>query len=335
MRLKTSFFNDALKLRNSTISVAIVFFLTSATFAHADARSYFTEYPKICVWHLADDQQKADTIRRSLEGALPKIKSHWIFAEALPESWGIVVDPNWTKSTAWWSPTQHSPDGTPAVLFSEQGVDGKNHAALLTHELTHMVHYSSRPKEEPWVKEGLALLAEYLVLGRLNPVFDSAIKEPEASLIAEIVHVDPKDAQKRQPVSQYGLLLQYFIYLYRVCGSQVLYERLLKSSSSKTGTQFINETLSDNAGKAMPTICRSFDESFKAFQMARFRQDPSSEAGFVIFPMPSATVRKTLNDLPALPPYSAGAYKIPFGSSCARGDSAISPDICLRTRLAK
>ncbi len=103
------------------------------------------------------------------------------------QRFSILIDPEWHLSAGYWSNLLQAPDGSPAILLTPQSFAQGDAPLLmlLTHELTHLVHFQFRPKEESWVREGLAMLAEYAVSGLVDPAWTEALYHPETTMIAD------------------------------------------------------------------------------------------------------------------------------------------------------
>jgi hypothetical protein len=245
-----------------------------------------------------------------------------------PIKFGVIIDGNWSGSSGFYSPDLQTPDGEPAFLLAPEsatlGADAIS--ALVSHELTHLIHSKIRPSEETWLREGAALLAEYVVTGRLNPIFAVGFKDPESSLIGEL---HPISRDYFGP--QHGHLLQYFYYLYRLCGREVLLKYILFSNSDKKGVQFLDQALRDlTKQNSTDIICSDFKTSFVAFEVARFTQSPYTSNGFVTATTNRATIRSlTPVSNEPMEPYSAFAYPKPC---LLRSDISFDRG-CIRIRI--
>ncbi len=263
----------------------------------------------------------------------PAISSYW------PERFSILIDGNWKGSSGFSSPELVAPDGSPAILIRPEAAVDPSSFYLVVHELTHQIHYKTRPHEEAWLREGVALLAEYVLTGKLNPIIREGFRNPESSLTAAL---DPSKSDYFG--SQHGHLIQYFYYLYRLCGQNAFFSKLLTSPSSSTGIAFLDETLRGlSSSSEIDPICSDFNTSFRAFEIARFSQAPYPKNAYVIMTSDRASVRRMPRDLP---PYSAMAYfpsqivhsdrigqfgKV--GSGCIRDSDVRIEDRCVRIRM--
>ena len=202
------------------------------------------------------------------------------------------------------------------------------------------MHNHLRPQSdqeaESWIREGIAMLAEWIVTGeygtaQINPSFNQAFKIPETSLIAPLDpnHEDFKNVQMR--TAQYGHILQYFLYVYRLCGKTSLLEKLMSSSSSKTGVELMDEVL--KSMNAPSIACQSFHDSFVHFSLARFKQDLGEE-DYVYRTGAESVIREKPVDLP---PYSSEAYRLNSDphqkqKTCLSGEFKWGSSICIRIR---
>lgn len=268
-----------------------------------------------------------------LSKKLDLIFKHALFKDRVPSKMAILIDDSWTGASGYWSPSLKSPDGDAAVLFKSKAVLSDNQGwSILVHELTHLVHHAHRPHEKNWVREGIALMAEFFVTGVYNPVLASGFSEPETSLVGEVDPSLTEDDPKNSRVALYGHILQYFIYLNRLCGGSALYQELFFSKSKASGVEFIDETLRKMAklSKSSNVVCGNFESSFRAFERARFEQNMLFENQYVLRSGFQASVR----DEPlSLPPFSAMAYLMDKSNICHKNDQLIKRGVCLKLRL--
>jgi len=279
----------------------------------------------------------------ALSDSVQKILVSSWFKDRLPEKFGIIVDGAWTKSAGYFSSDLKTIDpktqnSLPAILLEPRALDQNQTLALTTHELTHLINNQLRPQSnqesESWIKEGIAMMAEWIVTGeygtaQMNPSINQAFKTPETSLIAPLDpnHEDYKNTQIR--TAQYGHILQYFLYVYRLCGKTAVLEKLMSSPSPKTGVELMDEVL--KSMNAPSIACKSFHDSFIRFSLARFKQDIAEE-DYVYRTAAESTVREKAIDLP---PYSSEAYQLNPDSkqkSCLKGEYKWGSSICIRIR---
>lgn len=286
---------------------------------------------------------QSHSLLRVLIPGLKEAQAHPLFRARLPSSWGVLVDPAWTKTSGFWSDSLVTPSGDPAILLNpEAALDPRLGQSLLVHELTHLVHHRYRPYEENWVREGVALLAETVVTGYFYPGLSAGFEEPETSLIASTDPTRRESAYSAEQSNQYGHLIQFFYYLYRVCGQKPLLDTLLTHGSPETGIAFIDQALNVAADAsenvASEPACRNFDSVFRAFQIARFVGDASEPTGYVV--AGSGQQAKVRDKAPAkLLPYSAAAYLT--SGKCSRPGEIPWPEEsgfdgkrrCIRIRL--
>jgi hypothetical protein len=309
-------------------SVALFF----SHISQANSRNWCDELLSQSKIHVEwSDGQKIDTAQmaRVLDEDLVRLQANPWFKGRLPENWGVLIDAHWNLSSGFFSDQLKTSQGLPAVLFSPVALLDEAHVpALLAHELTHLMNEQYRPWEESWVREGLAMMGEWKITGFYSPVLEEGFVRPETSLVAPL---DPRDASYARAdirSAQYGQILQYFMYIYRLCGKDALLNELLTSKSKKAGIEFVDEVLKGR-GSDSP-VCGGFEASFRAFSLARLRQNfLSPEEYIVIAPDRSEVRRQAL----ALPPYSASLYERTRDEPCRPGDPAIDSDRCAEIRL--
>ncbi len=281
------------------------------------------------------------TIQNNIEKNFEILSKHFLFHETLPQPLSVIVDGNWKKSSGYWSNQLRAPDNSQALLMTPASIlDPNQNLKLFSHELMHLLHYQFRPHEHAWIKEGLALLTEYLVTGYFNSVLEEGFKNPTTSLI-HFKNLDEMDFQIQNELSQYGHVLQYFYFLYRLCGPEHLQdvkatkynerfiEEILKSKSSLAGIEFLDEVLR-NTQNTNP-VCENFDKSFTAFEVARFKKNIMKPDGYILI----SSHRASLQASPGfdLPPYSAGAYILPLQQDgCQKNEIPWGERKCIRIR---
>jgi hypothetical protein len=138
---------------------------------------------------------------------------------------------------------------------------------LVTHAYFHAIHYVIHPSEDPWIREGLAQLFEYIVNKRLNSGnMDAAFSRPFTPLMGEYVPDQIDDAQ-------YGHDLLYFYYLYENCGKDQLFWKIARGRpgiyGSSTVENALKEMRAENKSVAELPQCGSFEESAISFEIAR------------------------------------------------------------------
>jgi hypothetical protein len=271
------------------------------------------------------------TLSEVLAKRLPQLLDSPFWKDRLPEHWSLLLDGSWTTSAGYWSPDLPSPDKSPAILIRPQTLIHSDHGThLIAHELAHHVHHQIRPHEESWIREGIAMMAEYLTTQKLNPILLEGFRNPETSLIAPLDPSDRnyKNANKR--VTQYGHILQYFYYLYKNCGGDGLIEEILTDPSPQSGIELLDQILKRRrkgpTGGAVIRVCENFQESFINFEIARLKQDPTESTPFIIPTAIRAPIRDSRQELP---PYSATAYR----GSCTPGDIGWGAQKCIRIRM--
>jgi hypothetical protein len=315
------------------LSISLLLFTTSLIKqAWSDSQKWSDETLPTSKIHLIwSEGQKVDTgaMASSLGQSISVIQKNPWFLGRLPDSWGIFIDADWTLSSGFFSDALKTPQGFSAVLFSPVALLDQDHeTSLLTHELTHLMHQRLRPQEESWVREGIAMMGEWKVTGFYNPALEEAFALPESSLTAPL---DPREAGYADGglrTAEYGQILQYFMYIYRLCGKDSLLEKLLTSKLPESGAAFMDAIL--RAQNASSPACQGFEASFRAFSLARFEQSVLNPENFVVLAPYRSIVREKPLPLPA---YSSSAYMRPAGQPCRADDSSWGATRCIEIRL--
>jgi hypothetical protein len=221
-------------------------------------------------------------------------------------------------------------------------MDPQGGFALLTHEAVHLTHGRARPQEASWIREGLALLGETLITGYFNPVVGLGFASPETSLMLTVDPALPESEAMRVRGPQYGHVLQYFYYLYRLCGGDSLYETLFEGADAidrtLEGPAFIDAVLkrqlAESSG-ADPSVCSNFEGSFVAFERARLKQYRLRPSDYVMISGFEAPLRASPPRADELPLWSATQYRpSPNSGKCEPGDESWR-NRCLRIRKGK
>lgn len=271
----------------------------------------------------------------ALSSALLRVSGSRFFQERLPKSFGVIVDEHWSTSEGYFSPKIKTPDGAPAILLSEPAIrEPSAQASLLVHELTHLVHFSRRPHEEPWIQEGVALLAETVVTKSFNRALLLGFDAPETSLTEGFDFQHRSIEGRDRTLAKHGHVLQYFYYIYNLCGKDELLNELIESDSKRSGREFLDEILRLASQKrALDPVCASFEKSFLAFENARFFPKASPPSARLLPSFLKARIRPApLTE--AMPPFSAQAVRMREGAaSCESGFQEVDPETCFRIRL--
>lgn len=307
------------KLQNNLIvilifGVSLVFNVTFVAAQSLTSRYDFVWGPG-ATWELrAEGAAPSKALLEILKANVGTAVKHPLLRELLPKSFGIILDDSWNTSEGYFSDELKTSTGAPAILLQPQALEQEGgQSNLVIHELTHLVHHQTRPREANWVKEGLALLVEQVVNGYYNRSLINGFELPETSLVDGFTMQHRTSSPQEQTLAQYGHALQYFSYIYKNCGGHELLRYLLKSPSPATGTTFVGEALSHVAAQAalrsepFPSFCKNFENSFYAFQKARFFPKVYPSSSWVI----SYTLRAKIRDQrfqSALLPYTARAY---------------------------
>ena len=149
------------------------------------------------------------------------------------------------------------PDFSISIRHSELRTE--NARQILAHEFFHAVHHALRPGEPAWIREGLAQLFEFRVLGYFNELNMKAAFA-DFSTPLEGTYVVGKTSR-----AQYGHDLMYFYYLWANCGRDRLFWRI---ASSGLETAF-NEVASHFDLEQ----CRGFEKSAVHFEIARAQNE--------------------------------------------------------------
>ncbi len=275
-----------------------------------------------------------------LSANLAKVRASPWFNNRLPLSFGMILDGNFTASEGYYSPLLITYDlktglAVPAILFSDTLFSATRSLQLMAHELTHLMQAHLWPQsgsiENSWLREGLALMAEWMISTEQgypghNPALMEAFRFPETSLVAPLTPEQETYKDVRVRTAEYGHILQYFIYIYRLCGGKKLLEELLAPSSLKTGLALLDEALPlQHTGYA---ACANFHESFVAFSLARFHQGTAPE-DYVYVTALESPIRESPVDLP---PYSSTVYRRTPNQKCALHDWEWGTSRCIRIR---
>jgi hypothetical protein len=273
-----------------------------------------------------------ETLKTVLTPALDQVGRSYLMP-LLPTIWGIWIDGTWTRTSGYWGENLRTPDGRPAILITPSAaVDPVLAPAVLAHEVTHLVHHRLHPREEAWVREGVALLAEYRVTGRQNPAFRTGWTKPEASLTAALDAASPEYHYGAAQGAQYGALAQFFYFIYKNCGQDFLLAELLADEAGDLrGPAFVDAALSRTGrARALPAFCGTFRDAFTQFQVARFTQDPTRRHYFLTVDPERAARRPS--PPASLAPFAAAAYARPT-KGCGPDLELTEGPACLRVRL--
>lgn len=145
------------------------------------------------------------------------------------------------------------------ITINPAVVTDANYHRLVTHEFFHAVHHANSPKEETWVREGMAQLFESNLFGGANQAHVIASLTKSEFSLEEDFNVNDYKPEK------YGNTFLYFQYLSNQCAQNkdFLWD-LMKTEA--TGRQGIDIYLRGKSNKAQ---CQSFIKSAGAFSLAR------------------------------------------------------------------
>ncbi|MDW8191015.1 MAG: hypothetical protein RMK80_08565 [Pseudobdellovibrionaceae bacterium] len=153
------------------------------------------------------------------------------------------------------------------VILSESLIGSNDFQRLFAHEFLHIVHYLLNPKEEQWIREGLAQYFEYRVTGfKSNILIKHAMEHPSSSPTQGFRHIS-----SQIDYSGYGNSLLYFSYLIRQCGYDSLFWMLVEGGSEDDsplqGLRLIDRALKKQNISSPP--CQSAQSSLIYFQLAK------------------------------------------------------------------
>lgn len=283
---------------------------------------------QVSVWHNGTQSIENE----SLGNLKTQVKAVWdadLWKKLSLKDISILIDHEWTKSAGYWSNQLRSPKNTEAFLVTPKALlDETRLKSLLAHELMHLLFYRANPNEESWVREGLALLSEYVVTGNLNPIWNAGLANPERSLLAIHDPGQPDALHVIEQAAQYGHVLQFFFYLYKHCGGDEFLTEYMKPAK-EVGFIRLDAILKSISS------CEDTKTVFKNFSMARFKNDPAHPELLLYASSRAAVVRKSEEQLPnPMPAYSSGSYFLSKKvKTCPGGDIAWGQRRCIRIQL--
>ena len=213
---------------------------------------------------------RVDSVTSQLQQSLLLFSNQTWMAQTPP--WSLSLDPQLSQLKGVVHPNLTDSDGRPVILMNPTSFLEDRYSSLLAHELIHILHKRFRPNEQWWVKEGVATLGQHLLTCKYSINYDWSYEKTDASLTFEPKDIDPTQYDLRP---HYSLAQMYFLFIYKSCGAEDLFLNLLNSSSLKVGVEFIDTVLkrSSEENSQLPVFCSSFADSFKQFQIARYRQN--------------------------------------------------------------
>lgn len=225
-------------------------------------------------------------------------------------------------------------DKSRAIVISAQDYLQDVQHNVLAHELLHIAHYQQKPNSmwhensQNWfVQEGIALLGEYLSTN----VVPYQVYHSYDDYSQSLVNRPGSESSVQGQDATYGHIFLYFSFLYTHCGGEQFFHYLISSPSPLNGTTYLQHILTAVAQKSkVESFCKSVDESFAQFQIARFTQD-QAVAHMRVSPhrhqyLPAA------NAPAALSPFSAAVY-VEKNEGCKSTDIQLSEKRCLAIRF--
>ncbi len=275
--------------------------------------------------------EKSEGFRSQLKGVLGKAPKILPFTERF----SVLIDGDWKHSAGVYFPNDADPHGHPQVRIRPQTLLERDYGSkVIFHEWIHLLHQSIAPKEDSWIREGVALISEFENFNELSPTWRAALSTPETSLISAI---DPEKidfTQNPQVSPQYGHWLQFFFYLKKACAIPNMLQWMLPDTTEILAgipglDQRIRKTFKEL--NSPTSKCQDFETVFRAFQHARFFPEYASEDGYLNISPYTVAIRKTPM---VLPPYSAMAYKLDKDTQpvCEKGDETVLGQYCLRIK---
>jgi len=107
--------------------------------------------------------------------------------------------------------------------------------ATLAHEFQHMIHWHVHPRDDAWINEGAAMLAEYL---------NGVAGDGDASAFAQMLdtQLDAWSVNSERDIAHYGGSFLWLLYYYQHYGGQKAL-RLLMADAGKTGMRLFDDAL--------------------------------------------------------------------------------------------
>lgn len=239
--------------------------------------------PGVCLW-----TEDAVTVaqRQVFEEGLNRVARELPAFSVLPARWAVWVSPRWRASAGYWSPDQRLSDGTPYLLFRQgilDSVDGFTRA--LAHEAMHAVHHTFQPRSANWIREGVALLAEYRVMGRPPGSIFAAQSTPAPLTGALNLDIETPEAGAGISMTllqaRYGTLFLYFHYVDRACGGGWLLPQILSAVAASAEPYDVSQWDAFLRRYGSGPCRDGFAASLRAFSWARFAPDYAQEDGYV------------------------------------------------------
>jgi hypothetical protein len=177
----------------------------------------------------------------------------------------IEVKKNLTIAGQFIDPIETANSDGLLIRFAFWALTSSNIKRVFLHELFHAIHYSLRPNEPSWIREGLAELFVYKVTGKFSGAYVLAALETsttplESSFNPKIVHNE-----------RYGHAFLYFYYIDKNCGGTDLYWKLVTNEEEARGPAGIDSLLKGvRNSEPYSFLCRDFKSSATFFEVARF-----------------------------------------------------------------
>ncbi len=284
-----------------------------------------------------DSLQWSAQIHQALGPKLRELtKAPWL-VDRLPEKWTILFTEHLQGAGGFHNPRQRDPDGAPMFFLSPSELILNKDAGVLAHELLHMINNFHRPKEEGWVREGLALVAEANVSGKHIRQIEAAFEIPDVSLSAPISWSGSAASEVLRRKSQYAHLQLFFLYMFRHCGGWKLFKNVAFSSLTVdvVGTKLLDAALAESktevdASRKWPSYCDSVQALHERFQNIKYWPRFDMADGFLL---QDPTLGSRLADGPQteMPRLSAVAFARP-SEECPPGSRSLGAQLCLQVK---
>ncbi|MGE0763924.1 MAG: hypothetical protein AB7N80_11650 [Bdellovibrionales bacterium] len=273
-------------------------------------------------------------IQKHADRQLAQVAKIPLLAQHLPAQWSIIFTEN-IPGGGFHRPMTKDPHGRPTLFMSPSEMVLNGDAGNMAHEVFHLVHGLSRPQEEEWLQEGLALAVEAQVSRRFIGAVKAAFDRPEVSLAWPLRWDENSIEQTLVRTSQYAHLQLMMTYAFRFCGGWQLLEALTFAPSHwGTGAVLFDRVLSDlklKTQSAWPAYCESIAALHARVQTLKYWPRFDLDDGFLIQdPTLSARVAPA-QPQKETPRFSAVAFA-KNSEGCPRGSQELGPSLCLLVR---
>ncbi|MBC86130.1 MAG: hypothetical protein CL677_03035 [Bdellovibrionaceae bacterium] len=232
--------------------------------------------------------------------------------------WSITIDSeyNGRPTVAPWLKDSL---GRPTMYLSPSHLLYDYNGQLLSHEFIHILMDKMSPQRDRFIKEGVAMLGSFILTCESDQLLELFPLKSPYSLSEDFTKVS---SVRLNGLYQYVNAL--FLYMYKHCGEEELFVRLLKSQSKKSGIQFLSEVLSSMERGKEQHMCSDFDSLFLQFSKDRLEKN----LDYLEFN------ESFLYDGPIkLEPYSAIRYYRYTESCLMPSDLELNEESCMRIRF--